>query len=78
MNDNDGLLNEREVQGMTKLSRTTRWRMEKRGEFPKRRQLSPNRVGWKRSEILAWIAQRETGVLPQPAALHAAQAQARA
>ena len=33
-------------------------RLEKAGEFPKRVQLSPNRVAWVESEIDDWIAQR--------------------
>ncbi len=36
-------------------------RMEKRGEFPKRIQLGPNRVGWLLSEILAWIDDKADG-----------------
>ena len=40
------------------LSDTTVWRMEKKGEFPRRRQLSQKNVGWPLSEILAWMAGR--------------------
>ena len=40
------------------LSRSTVWRMEGRGEFPRRVQLSPNRVGWPESEILKWKESR--------------------
>ena len=58
MSGDDGFLNENDVQNITKLSRTTRWRMERRGEFPKRRQLSPNRVGWLRSEVVTWVEER--------------------
>ena len=36
-------------------------RMEKRGEFPKRIQLGPNRVGWLLSEVLAWIDDKADG-----------------
>ncbi|MDY0384636.1 helix-turn-helix transcriptional regulator [Trichlorobacter sp.] len=42
------------------LSDTTIWRLEKAGKFPKRRQLSPGRVGWLASEVDAWIESRET------------------
>lgn len=41
------------------LSDVTIWRMEKAGEFPKRRQLSPGRVGWLASEVDAWIESRK-------------------
>jgi prophage regulatory protein len=46
------------VDDMTGLSDVTRWRMEKRDEFPKRRQISPNRVAYLESEILAWMESR--------------------
>lgn len=32
-------------------------RLEKAGQFPKRVQLGPNRVGWLESEIIAWMEQ---------------------
>lgn len=54
----DSFLGERQVQSLTSLSKTTRWRMERAGIFPRRRKLSANRVGWLRSEILAWIEER--------------------
>ena len=46
------------VDDMTGLSNVTRWRMEKRGEFPKRRQISPNRVAYLQSEIIGWMETR--------------------
>ena len=55
----DSFLLEEAVQQRTGLSRTTRWRLEKKGKFPKRRQISPGRVGWRSSEILEWINSRE-------------------
>ncbi len=39
-------------------SRTTVWRLERRGEFPKRVKLSPHLVGWIDEEIVEWIASR--------------------
>ena len=51
-------LREREVQRLTALSRTTRWRLERTGRFPRRRKLSDNAVGWLASEIEAWMAER--------------------
>ncbi|MEF8703077.1 MAG: AlpA family phage regulatory protein [Candidatus Accumulibacter sp. UW26] len=50
---------ERQVRDATKLSRTTRWRMENQGNFPARRQLSANAVGWLRSEVEAWVISRQ-------------------
>lgn len=33
-------------------------RLEKAGQFPKRVQLGPNRVGWVESEVLEWLEER--------------------
>lgn len=33
-------------------------RLEKAGEFPKRVQLGPNRVGWVEREVLDWLEAR--------------------
>ena len=37
------------------LSKTTIWRLEKEGAFPKRVKLGPQAVGWRESEVLKWI-----------------------
>lgn len=42
------------------MHRATIRRMETRGEFPARRQLSPGRVGWPANEIIKWLASRPT------------------
>ncbi len=52
------VLREPEVQHVTGLSRTTRWRLEQAGRFPPKRKLSDNAVGWLASEIEAWMAER--------------------
>lgn len=52
------LLRARDVCMRTGLSRVTIWRLERRGEFPARRQLSANRVGWVEAEVERWIATR--------------------
>jgi prophage regulatory protein len=52
------ILDEPQVRALTSLSRTTRWRMERRGEFPKRVRLSPGRVGWRQADIEVWIGSR--------------------
>ncbi|MFL6799241.1 MAG: helix-turn-helix transcriptional regulator [Xanthobacteraceae bacterium] len=41
------------------LSDSTVWRMERRGEFPRRIPISDKRVAWRRSEIARWLAGRE-------------------
>ncbi|WP_241086791.1 helix-turn-helix transcriptional regulator [Candidatus Vondammii sp. HM_W22] len=43
---------------MAGLSRTTLWRLESKGEFPRRVSLGGNSVGWKLSEIKQWIDER--------------------
>ena len=48
----------KQVMDMTGLSRTTIWRLEKDGEFPKRRQLGIRRIGWIESEVLDWMESR--------------------
>jgi len=55
------------VMARTGLSATTIWRMERRGEFPKRLRLSANAVGWREEELKAWIDARDRGVRPQHA-----------
>ena len=52
------MLRTRQVIRATGLSRTTIWRLEKRGDFPKRRILGPNCVAWLRSEIDQWLETR--------------------
>ena len=46
------------------VSRTTLWRMERAGQFPKRIQISPNRVAWLESDVDAWLEGRKpsTGI----------------
>jgi prophage regulatory protein len=51
----DRILRERDVRVITGLSRTTRWRLEREGQFPRKRRLSVGAVGWLESEVLAWI-----------------------
>ena len=53
-----GFIKFREVRQVTGLSRTSVWRMERRGEFPARRLLSARSVGWLASEIRMWIETR--------------------
>lgn len=54
------IMRQDEVERITGLSRTTIWRMERRGDFPERRQLAPNAVGWLAEEVEEWIRERPT------------------
>ena len=47
-----------EVEAATGYSRTTIWRREQAGEFPKRRRIGPHLVGWRSDEIEEWIKDR--------------------
>lgn len=47
-------IREPECRQITGLCRTTRYMMEKKGEFPIRRKLGGRAVGWLLSEITAW------------------------
>ena len=40
------------------LSRSTIWRRERAGDFPRRRQISPGIVAWLEEEIDEWLAAR--------------------
>jgi prophage regulatory protein len=56
--DDTLIILEPECARLTRLSRATRARAEKAGRFPRRIQLSPRRVGWRRADILNWIEER--------------------
>jgi predicted DNA-binding transcriptional regulator AlpA len=48
------MLNEARVLEIIPISRTTLYRMEKVGRFPKCTYISPNRRVWYEDEIVAW------------------------
>ena len=52
------ILKKKEVVRMTSLSHVTIWRLERKGQFPRRICLSEGRVGWIEQEVLNWIASR--------------------
>lgn len=63
----DRLLPWDRVQDITGLSRTTAWRMQRRGDFPTPVPVSPGRVGWSETELTAWKAARKAGGRVRPA-----------
>lgn len=65
----DRLLGWERVQDLVGISRSTAWRLQRAGDFPKPVQLSPGRVGWWESELTAWKASRgaEPRALRKPA-----------
>lgn len=48
------MLNEAQVLAIVPVSRTTLYRMERSGRFPKGTYISPNRRVWFEDEIIAW------------------------
>ena len=49
---------EPKVKEETGLSKSTRWRLEKAGLFPKKIQLSLRATGWRAAEIIEWCKNR--------------------
>ena len=47
-----------DLQKIVTLSRTTVWRLERKGAFPSRRQVGPSSVRWLRSEVEEWLETR--------------------
>ncbi len=50
----DRVIREEECARISGLSRTTRWRLEREGKFPRRRRIADSAIGWLMSEVLAW------------------------
>ena len=58
----DRIVREAERKEITSISRTTAWSLERKGLFPKHRQLYPHStsVGWLLSELMEWVSSRQT------------------
>ncbi|MCO7443500.1 helix-turn-helix transcriptional regulator [Enterobacter hormaechei] len=52
------VIREAECRQLTGICRTTRYMMEKEGNFPARRKLGVRAVGWLLSEVTAWQQSR--------------------
>lgn len=52
------ILSKRQLKELVLYSPQHVARLEKAGQFPKRVQLGPNRVGWVEEEILDWLQSR--------------------
>ena len=50
------------VRDRTGLSRSTIWRLERQGAFPKHIKVSANIVAWLEAEVLEWIRSKVEGV----------------
>ena len=51
----DRLIGLADVVARTTLSKSTIFRHEKAGLFPKRRQISKHRIAWSENELQAWM-----------------------
>lgn len=54
----DKILNVSQVIEITGLSRSTIWRLENKGNFPRRVSLSTCRIGWRSLEVEQWLKTR--------------------
>jgi prophage regulatory protein len=52
------------VRSRTGLSRSTIWRLERRGAFPRHRRISANAVAWVDEEITDWIRSKVGPIEP--------------
>ena len=55
------ILSKRQLKELVLYSPQHVARLEKAGQFPKRVQLGPNRVGWVEGEVLDWLQKRLDG-----------------
>jgi predicted DNA-binding transcriptional regulator AlpA len=55
---------EPKVEEQTGLSKSTRWRLMKKGEFPQKIQLGLRAVGWRAESIIEWCRNREAANNP--------------
>ncbi len=50
----------KELRQRVGLSRTSIWRLERKGQFPRRWQLSDNAVAWLEDEVDQWVRARDS------------------
>lgn len=52
------IIRPKELADLLSVSTVTVWRMEKRGELPRRKKISARTVGWLESDIKEWLENR--------------------
>jgi excisionase family DNA binding protein len=52
------LVTQRELSQRLTLSRTTIWRLTRSGALPAPKQITSTRIGWRESDVSAWLAKR--------------------
>ena len=62
MKEKDSLVRWRQVHQIVGISRTSVWRLEREGQFPKRRHISKRAVGWSEKEIQKWLKERPQAI----------------
>jgi prophage regulatory protein len=55
----DRILRKPDLPKITGLSARTCMRLEAAGQFPRRIQLHARAVGWRESDVIGWVADRE-------------------
>ena len=56
--EGEGFLSRKQICAITGLSYATLWQMMREERFPVARCISKNRVGWLKSELVAWVRSR--------------------
>lgn len=59
MESSTQIIRRKELSNQLGISEVSLWRMEKRGELPKRVQISERAVGWLKSDIEAWLESKK-------------------
>lgn len=67
MTEVSGVARLAEVEQLVGLSRSSIYRLESSGEFPKRVKLGQRAVGWPREAVLKWCANRPNASTDQAA-----------
>lgn len=62
--DSSSILRLKTVRVLTGLSRSTLWRLWRRGEFPQPLKLTARLIGWRAAEVQRWLDSRERGGSP--------------
>ncbi len=55
----DPVLQMKDLEQVLGISRSTIWRLRRKGLFPDHVNLSERRVGWRKSAIEAWLSERQ-------------------
>lgn len=59
MDTRDRIIREKEAREITSLSRSSLWRYERDGCFPRRIKLGRGAIGWRMSDLHDWIQSRK-------------------